>query len=33
LEAAWFPDLSRYDKLAINYRGGAVLRAIVIWLG
>ena len=22
---------SRYDKLAINYRGGAVLRAIIMW--
>jgi putative transposase len=22
---------TRYDKLALTYRGGAVLRAIVIW--
>lgn len=29
----WRGLASRYDKLAINYRGGAVLRAIVIWLG
>jgi transposase len=28
----WRGLASRYDKLAINYRGGAVLRAIVIWL-
>jgi len=23
---------TRYDKLALTYRGGAVLRAITIWL-
>ncbi|MDQ0146230.1 hypothetical protein J2T23_002123, partial [Pseudarthrobacter niigatensis] len=23
---------TRYDKLALTYRGGAVLRAISIWL-
>jgi putative transposase len=28
----WRGLASRYDKLAINYRGGAVLRAIIIWL-
>lgn len=28
----WRGLASRYDKLAINYRGGAVLRGIVIWL-
>lgn len=28
----WRGLASRYDKLAINYRGGAVLRAVVIWL-
>ncbi len=27
----WRGIASRYDKLAINYRGGALLRAIVIW--
>jgi transposase len=27
----WRGLASRYDKLAVNYRGGAVLRAIVIW--
>lgn len=27
----WRGLASRYDKLAINYRGGAVLRAILIW--
>ena len=27
----WRGLASRYDKLAINYRGGALLRAIVIW--
>ena len=27
----WRGLASRYDKLAINYRGGAILRAIVIW--
>jgi transposase len=28
----WRSLPSSYDKLAINYRGGAMLRAIVIWL-
>lgn len=28
----WRGLASRYDKLAVNYRGGAVLRAIVIWV-
>lgn len=28
----WRGLASRYDKLAINYRAGAVLRAILIWL-
>jgi transposase len=28
----WRGLASRYDKLAITYRGGAVLRAITIWL-
>ncbi|MBG6224333.1 hypothetical protein IWX63_003327, partial [Arthrobacter sp. CAN_A2] len=23
---------TRYDKLALTYRGGAVLRAITLWL-
>jgi len=27
----WRGLASRYDKLAVNFRGGAVLRAIVIW--
>ena len=27
----WRGLASRYDKLAITYRGGAVLRAITIW--
>ena len=27
----WRGLASRYDKLAVNYRGGALLRAIVIW--
>ena len=27
----WRGLASRYDKLAINYRGGALLRAIVLW--
>ena len=27
----WRGLASRYDKLAINYRGGALLRAILIW--
>ncbi len=27
----WRGLASRYDKLAVNYRGGAVLRAIMIW--
>ena len=28
----WRGLATRYDKLAIVYRGGAVLRAITIWL-
>lgn len=28
----WRGLASRYDKLAITYRGGAVLRAITLWL-
>ena len=28
----WHSLASRYDKLAINYRGDALLRAIVIWV-
>ena len=28
----WRGLATRYDKLAITYRGGVVLRAIVIWL-
>lgn len=28
----WRGLATRYDKLALTYRGGAVLRAIVIWL-
>ena len=28
----WRGLATRYDKLAINYRGGAVVRAITIWL-
>jgi transposase len=28
----WRGLASRYDKLAITYRGGAILRAILIWL-
>ncbi|MBT2522546.1 transposase [Arthrobacter sp. ISL-28] len=28
----WRVLATRYDKLALNYRGGAVLRAISIWL-
>lgn len=27
----WRGLASRYDKLAVNYRGAAILRAIVIW--
>jgi hypothetical protein len=27
----WRGLASRYDKLAVNYRGGAILRAILIW--
>jgi len=27
----WRGLASRYDKLAINHRGGALLRAILIW--
>ena len=28
----WRGLATRYDKLALNYRGGAVLRAITLWL-
>ena len=28
----WRGLATRYDKLALTYRGGAVLRAIVVWL-
>ena len=28
----WRGLATRYDKLAINFRGGAVLRSIVMWL-
>ena len=28
----WRGLATRYDKLAITYRGGAVLRAITVWL-
>ncbi|WP_190265290.1 transposase (plasmid) [Glutamicibacter sp. PAEs-4] len=28
----WRALATRYDKLALTYRGGAVLRAIIIWL-
>lgn len=28
----WRAIATRYDKLALTYRGGAVLRAITIWL-
>lgn len=28
----WRALATRYDKLALTYRGGAVLRAITIWL-
>ncbi|MBK5239195.1 MAG: transposase [Actinomycetales bacterium] len=28
----WRGIATRYDKLAITYRGGVVLRAITIWL-
>ncbi|MFJ6347520.1 IS5/IS1182 family transposase, partial [Pseudarthrobacter oxydans] len=28
----WRALATRYDKLALTYRGGAVLRAISIWL-
>ncbi len=28
----WRGLATRYDKLATNYRGGVVLRAIVLWL-
>jgi transposase len=27
----WRGLASRYDKLAVNYRGAAILRAIIIW--
>lgn len=29
----WRGLATRYDKLALTYRGGAVLRAITLWLG
>ncbi|MGO4582546.1 transposase, partial [Arthrobacter sp. 2RAF6] len=28
----WRGLATRYDKLALTYRGGAVLRAVTIWL-
>jgi hypothetical protein len=28
----WRGPATRYDKLALTYRGGAVLRAITLWL-
>uniref|UniRef100_UPI0040491431 transposase n=1 Tax=Georgenia sp. M64 TaxID=3120520 RepID=UPI0040491431 len=28
----WRALATRYDKLALTYRGGVVLRAIVIWV-
>lgn len=28
----WRGIATRYDKLATNYRGGVVLRAIITWL-
>ncbi|MGJ9423440.1 IS5/IS1182 family transposase, partial [Aeromicrobium sp. CF3.5] len=28
----WRGIATRYDKLAVTYRGGVVLRAITIWL-
>ncbi|HEX3827427.1 MAG TPA: IS5/IS1182 family transposase, partial [Sporichthyaceae bacterium] len=28
----WRGLATRYDKLALTYRGGAVLRAIILWL-
>ena len=28
----WRGIATRYDKLAVNYRGGVILRAITIWL-
>ena len=28
----WRGLATRYDKLALTYRGGAVLRAITLWL-
>ncbi|PWF79492.1 IS5/IS1182 family transposase, partial [Kocuria rosea] len=28
----WRGLATRYDKLALTYRGGVVLRAITIWL-
>lgn len=28
----WRGLATRYDKLALTYRGGAVLRAIMLWL-
>jgi len=29
---AWRGIATRYEKLALTYRGGAVLRAITLWL-
>jgi len=31
-EGNWRGLATRYDKLAVTYRGGAVLVAVVIWL-
>jgi transposase len=28
----WRVIATRYDKLAVTYRGGVVLRAITVWL-
>lgn len=28
----WRGLATRYDKLAINFRGGAILRSIILWL-
>ena len=28
----WRGLATRYDKLALTYRGGAVLRAVTLWL-
>lgn len=29
----WRGVATRYDKLALTYRGGAVLGAVITWLG